>query len=127
MNTELIISRANELKEVKTKQKQVYIKTDRERDAVVHMMKEHLKTEGIFPSENEIEDFVDLFRPIFSLNIILAIQYYEVYGHKLKNVEGKDEIEKIIRVLMFLDKNDIEISKFIGVSLLLYDYDNSKK
>jgi hypothetical protein len=124
MNTELIISRA---KEVKTKQKQVYIKTDRERNAVVWMMKEHLKTEGIFPSENEIEDFVDLFRPIFSLNIILAIQYYEVYGHKLKNVEGKDEIEKIIRVLMFLDKNDIEISKFIGVSLLLYDYDNSKK
>jgi hypothetical protein len=127
MNTELIISRANELKEVKTKQKPIYIKTDRERDAVVWMMKEHLKTEGIFPSENEIEDFVDLFRPIFSLNIILAIQYYEVYGHKLKNVEGKDEIEKIIRVLMFLDKNDIEISKFIGVSLLLYDYDNSKK
>jgi hypothetical protein len=127
MNTELIISRANELKKVKTKQKQVYIKTDKERNAVVWMMKEHLKTEGIFPSENEIEDFVDLFRPIFSLNIILAIQYYEVYGHKLKNVEGKDEIEKIIRVLMFLDKNDIEISKFIGVSLLLYDYDNSKK
>jgi hypothetical protein len=127
MNTELIISRANELKEVKTKQKQVYIKTDRERDAVVHMMKEHLKIEGIYPSENEIEDFVDLFRPIFSLNIILAIQYYEFAGHRLKNVEDKDEIEKIIKCLMLIDKSHIKISKYIGVSLLLYDYYNSKK
>jgi hypothetical protein len=124
MNTELIISRANELKEFKLKNEIIYIKTNRHREPIVWDFKRNFKIEEGSEASKEIDSYFDLFIPIFSLNIIMGILFlkYSDYFSFLDELID-DEIKKIL-----ICASELDVDLLYRIALSKYrDYIEEQK
>jgi hypothetical protein len=96
MNTEFIISRANELKEFELPYDLSYVQTKEERDAILWYFKRKYKIEESSEASKEIDSYFDLFIPIFSLDVVMGIlhsKYNPEYSYLDEIID--DEIKRI--------------------------------
>jgi hypothetical protein len=96
MNTELIISRAKELKEFKLDYHFTCIKTKEQRKAILWYFKRECKIEESSEASKEIDSYFGLFIKKFSLDVVMGILHskYNPY-YSFVNELIDDEIKRI--------------------------------